>query len=213
MVEPAPGVQASYDLVAEDYAREFEHELDHKPFDRKMIEWLIEKVDCLGPICDLGCGPGQGARYLASRGAPTCGIDLSPRMVCCAQSRNPAIPFQQGDMLSLGNVASSAFGGIAAFYSIVHVPRGELVPAFREWRRILCSHGVLLVAFHIGDEVVRKEEWWGHTVSLDFMFFRTGEVKEALRAAGFALEEAIERDPYPEVEYPSRRAYLFARKP
>jgi hypothetical protein len=25
--------------------------------------------------------------------------------------------------------------------------------------------------------------------------------------------EAIERDPYPGVEYPSRRAYVFARKP
>ena len=25
--------------------------------------------------------------------------------------------------------------------------------------------------------------------------------------------EAIERGPYPDVEYPSRRAYLFARKP
>jgi hypothetical protein len=37
-------------------------------------------------------------------------------------------------------------------------------------------------------------------------------MKENLREAGFALEEIVERDPYPDVEYQSRRAYIFARK-
>ena len=36
-------------------------------------------------------------------------------------------------------------------------------------------------------------------------------VREALYA-GFEEVEVIERDPYPGVEYPSRRAYLFARR-
>ena len=49
--------------------------------------------------------------------------------------------------------------------------------------------------------------------SLDFIFFETGEMKDHLKLVGFELEEVIERDPYPEVEYPSRRAYIFARKP
>jgi hypothetical protein len=31
-----------------------------------------------------------------------------------------------------------------------------------------------------------------------------------LRTAGFQVEETIVRDPYPEVEHPSRRAYLTA---
>ena len=53
----------------------------------------------------------------------------------------------------------------------------------------------------------------GKAVSLDFFFFESREIKEALRVAGFELEEAIERDPYPEVEYPSRRGYVFARTP
>jgi hypothetical protein len=48
---------------------------------------------------------------------------------------------------------------------------------------------------------------------VDFIFYTTREMKDYLRAAGFDLEEAIERDPYPEVEYQSRRAYLFARTP
>jgi hypothetical protein len=31
--------------------------------------------------------------------------------------------------------------------------------------------------------------------------------------AGFDIEDSIERDPYPDVEYQSRHAYIFARKP
>ena len=33
-----------------------------------------------------------------------------------------------------------------------------------------------------------------------------------LKSAGFEIEEIVERDPYPEVEHQSRRAYIFARK-
>jgi SAM-dependent methyltransferase len=213
MDSPAPDLEASYDRVAEEYASQFHNEMEHKPFDRKMLDRLIEKVDCLGPICDLGCGPGQIARYLQGRGADVCGMDLSLEMVRCAQRLNPAIPFQQGNMLALTNVSDHAFGGIAAFYSILHVPRPDVVRALQELKRVLHPHGVLLLAFHIGHEVLRKDEWWGQTVSLDFIFYTTSEMKDYLREAGFELEEAVERDPYPEAEYQSRRAYLFARKP
>src|SRR5215813_359354 len=34
----------------------------------------------------------------------------------------------------------------------------------------------------------------------------------ALRATGFEVDEIIERDPYPEVEHQSWRAYIFARR-
>ncbi|MBO0862355.1 MAG: methyltransferase domain-containing protein [Chloracidobacterium sp.] len=73
-------LQAGYDPVAKDYAREFRDEMSRKPFDRKMLDWLAEKVNGLGTICDLGCGVGQVAGYLRSRGAGVCGIDLSTEM-------------------------------------------------------------------------------------------------------------------------------------
>ncbi|MDT7602701.1 MAG: hypothetical protein QOF61_698 [Acidobacteriota bacterium] len=203
----------SYDAVAEEYAAHLFDELEHKPFDRRMLDWLVEKVQARGMICDLGCGPGQIARYLTERGVHVCGIDFSPEMIRRARELNPGITFQQGDMLDLADVADEAFGGVAAFYSIVHVPRERMTDALRETRRVLCAGGVLLLTFHVGSETVHRDELFGKRVSLDFLFFETGEMKEYLAAAGFALEEVIERDPYPEVEYPSRRAYIFARKP
>ncbi len=202
-----------YDRVAADYAAEFAGELERKPFDRKMLDWLAEKVAGLGAICDMGCGPGQVARYLHDRGVEACGVDLSAEMVRHARRLNPAIHFEQGDMLSLSEVADETYGGVAAFYSLIHVPRPRVVDALRELRRVLRRGGTLLVTFHIGRETVHRDEFFGQEVSLDFHFFESAEMKAHLTAAGFDLEEAIERDPYPPaVEYQSRRAYIFARK-
>ena len=207
-------LRTSYDRVAENYAEHFRDELDKKPFDRKVLNWLAEKVGGLGVICDMGCGPGQAARYLHSQGAKVCGVDLSAEMVRHAQGLNPDIPFQQGDMLALADVADNSYGGMAAFYSIVHLPRQRVVRALQELKRVLRPKGVLLLAFHIGRDSKHLDELLGKEVSLDFFFFETEEVKDYLRAVGFELEEAIERDPYStEVEYQSRRAYIFARKP
>jgi len=205
-------LQNSYDRVAENYAEQFRDEMDKKPFDRKMLDWLAEKVGDLGVICDMGCGPGQIARYLHSQGVEVCGVDLSPAMVRQAQGLNPDIPFERGDMLTLADVADNSYGGIAAFYSIVHIPRRKMVRALQELKRVLCPKGVLLLTFHIGREIKHLDEFLDKEVSLDFFFFETEEVKDYLRTAGFEVEEAIERDPYPEgVEHQSRRAYIFAK--
>lgn len=206
-------LQSSYDRVAEDYARQFRDEMDSKPFDRKMLDWLAEKVGGIGVICDMGCGPGQIARYLHTQGVKVCGVDLSPAMVQQAQSINPDISFQRGDMLALADVADNSYGGIAAFYSIVHIPRQQMGRALQELKRVLRPQGVLLLTFHLGQEIKHLDEWWGKEVSVDFLFFETEEVKSYLAEAGFELEEMIVRDPYPEtVEYQSRRAYIFAKK-
>ena len=57
------------------------------------------------------------------------------------------------------------------------------------------------------------DELWGQGVSLDFHFFRVGDMEGLLREAGFEVEHVVERGPYGEdVEAQSRRAYVFARK-
>jgi SAM-dependent methyltransferase len=203
----------SYDRVAAKYAEQYRDEISKKPFDRKMLDLLADKVDGHGVICDLGCGPGQIARYLHGRGVKACGIDLSLEMVRQAQRLNPDIPFRQGDMLALTDVADSSYGGIAAFYSIIHVPRSSVVTALRELKRVLLPKGTLLLTFHVGQQVKHLDEWFDEKVSLDFIFFETEEMMSYLKTASFELEKVIERDPYPEIEVQTRRAYIFASKP
>jgi len=111
-------------------------------------------------------------------------------------------------------VEDGAWAAIVAFYSIVHIPKTDILQAFREMFRALKPGGLLFLAFHIGLEVLREENLWGHQVSLDLVFYARKEVERYLGLAGFAIEDSLERDPYvPEVEYQSRRAYIRARKP
>ena len=205
--------QASYDQVAAEYAEKFKDEMDDKPFDRDCLDRLAREVGTLGSICDLGCGPGQIARYLhRRRGVDTLGVDLSPRMIAEAQRLNPDIPFHQGNMLSLPD-ADNSWGGIAAFYCIIHIPRDRIVDALREMKRVLKPGGALLVTFHIGEEIEHIEEWWGKSVNLDFAFYQPEEMEKWLMEAGFELKETLVREPNPDVEVATRRAYVFAKKP
>lgn len=205
------GTRQGYDAVAEEYARRIYGELADKPFDRALLDRFAELVRPVGRACDLGCGPGQVARYLHDRGLAVSGVDLSPGMVQQARCLNPDIPFQQGNMLDL-DFEDRSLGGIAAFYSIIHIPRALLLKAFAEMWRVLRPGGVLLIAFHLGDEDRHLEKWWGTPVSIDFLFFEREEVERRVIDAGFTVEESLERPPYPDVEHQSRRAYILARK-
>jgi SAM-dependent methyltransferase len=203
--------QASYDAVASEYVRRISDELQHKPLDRALLDRFATAMRDRGPVCDMGCGPGHVARYLKERGVEAIGYDLSPKMVEAARILNPEIEFQQADMTALDH-ADETWAGLVAFYSIIHIPSLEIAQTLREFGRILRPDGLLFLAFHIGDEAVHLDDWWEHKVNIDFYFFQPAEITRHLRAAGFEIEEIIEREPYPEVEHQSRRAYIFARR-
>ena len=205
-------IQISYDRVADEYVRRIFQELEHKPLDRELLDRFAAHVQGIGPGCDMGCGPGHVARYLHGRGLHVTGVDLSPMMVQQARTLNPGIEFKQGDMRSL-EIEDEAWGGIVAFYSIIHISRTEVIAVLGELKRTLRPGGLLLMAFHIGDDVVHLDEWWGQQVSVDFVCFRPEEMQSFLWDAGFDVGEIVEREPYPDVEHPSRRAYIFAEKP
>jgi SAM-dependent methyltransferase len=204
--------QTSYDLVADEYVRRIFEELQHKPLDRQLLDRFAAGMREVGPACDMGCGPGHVAHYLHEHGVEVCGIDLSPTMVERARSLVPGVEFRPGDMMAL-DAPDGAWAGIAAFYSIIHIPREDMPRALGELRRVLRPGGILLLAFHIGDDTIHLDEWWGQKVCVDFFFFRSDEVAGYLRAAGFEIEEIIEREPYPGIEHQSRRSYIFARRP
>jgi SAM-dependent methyltransferase len=211
--DPIATIRDDYNRIAEEYARRFFHELDGKPFDRNILHRFAAAVGGRGEVCDLGCGPGHIARCLRDAGAQVFGLDLSPCLLDEARRLNPDIPFRQGNMLSL-DLEPDSLAGIAAFYSIVNLPREMLPTAFAEMERVLRPGGLLLLAFHTGDEVIRPVELWGHAITMEFFHLQPAAIELLLLAAGFAVEAVIERDPYsPEVEYQSRRAYIFARKP
>jgi ubiquinone/menaquinone biosynthesis C-methylase UbiE len=102
-------------------------------------------------------------------------------MIEQARQLNPGLDFRQGNMLAL-DVEDETWAGIAAFYSIIHIPREEVVAALQELKRVLQPGGLLLVAFHLGTDVLHLEEWWEQPVSADFVFFLAPEMQAYLQA-------------------------------
>lgn len=206
----AAKLRTGYAKIAKGYRETLVDELRGKPLDRAFLDAFAERCGD-GAIVEIGCGPGQVARYLAERGANVEGLDLSPEMIAEAHAAHPGLSFRVGDMFALP-FADASVRGIVAFYAIVHTPTAELATAFRDWARVLAPGGLVAIAFHVGGETVHIEELFGATTSLDFYFHQPEEVTRVLVEAGFTLEARLDREPYPGTEHPSRRSYLLARR-
>jgi len=205
-------VAAQYDAIAREYATRFIGEHAKKPMDREILLRFAQALGGRQPVWDLGCGPGQTTTYVNDLGVRIAGLDLSQELVNLAQALHPTLEFKQGNMLGL-DFESDSIAGIVAFYAIVHLSKTDVGLAFDEIFRVLRPDGLFLLTWHIGDDAIHLDEFLGQAVDMDFMFFPTEFIHQCLQSSGFTQIEVIERDPYPDVEYPSRRAYAFARKP
>ena len=204
-------IEKMYDTVAKEYSEHFSGEHEKKPKDREILHRFAAEVKDKSPVWDLGCGPGQTTKYLKDLGVDISGLDLSEKMVEAAGRVHPEIDFRRGNILEL-DFEDNSTGAIVAFYAIVHFTEEQVESALSEIYRVLQPGGILLFTFHIGEETISLEEFLGKKISIDFMFFTTDFIYGCLERIGFSDIEIIEREPYREVEYESRRAYVFARR-
>jgi SAM-dependent methyltransferase len=200
-----------YNKTAKNYADKYIDELNKKHLDKILLRsFAIENIKS-GQLIDLGCGPGQTTKYLFDCGfTELIGVDISSSMVEVAKNINPMLNFETADILDL-KYPDKNFGSAIAFYSIVHFDYAQIKIAFKEIKRVLVDDGQFLFSFHIGDNVVHLDEFLDHPVNIDFYFFEVDKIIDLLKETGFNIIDAIERQPYLDVEYPSRRAYIWAK--
>src|SRR6476660_2000682 len=86
-------VRTSYDRVADNYVAMGMGDLAPTPWLRAALTAFAEDVGPLGPVLDVGCGPGTVTAFLAGLGLDVSGVDLSPRMVEHARRLNPGLRF------------------------------------------------------------------------------------------------------------------------
>ncbi|MFM9370839.1 class I SAM-dependent DNA methyltransferase [Streptomyces sp. Da 82-17] len=203
--------RAFYDAIAADYSERFGDSLASNPYDRAVLGLFAELVRAGGggPVVEAGCGEGRVTAHLSGLGLDASGVDLSPGMVAQARRAHPGIEFAEGSLFDL-DVPDGRLAGLAAWYSIIHMPQERLPDAFAEFHRVLAPGGQLLLAFQVGEAPLRVEQAWGHPVSLDFHRRDPEEVESLLRAAGFEPRTRMVRGP--EEDETAPQAYLLARR-
>ncbi len=202
-------VRSSYDMVAETYAKKFFDELSRKPFDRQLLDEFAAALPARG-VLDVGCGPGHVAGYLSERGLEATGVDLSPAMVEIARRLNPKIPFHVADMRELP-AADSSVGGVAAFYSVIHIPRKNVPAVLVEFRRVLILSGRLLVAVHGGSGTITTQDFMGKKAPFEATLFEKDELVDLVTSSGFEVTTATIRAPY-DFESQTPRLYVAATR-
>ncbi|MFC8428246.1 class I SAM-dependent methyltransferase [Streptomyces sp. NPDC057253] len=187
-------VQESYDTVAVEYAERVKAPVDLDPLSRAMLGSFAEVVQAagLGPVADLGCGPGKVTAHLAELGVPVFGVDLSPRMIDLASGAFPGLRFEVGSMTSL-DIPDDHLGGILAYYSTHHTPPDALPQVFAEFHRTLAPGGRLMMAGHVGDNLRLRptEAYGGHPVSYESHLLPAQRIVALLDQAGLALTASL----------------------
>ncbi|MFF0712142.1 class I SAM-dependent methyltransferase [Streptomyces bauhiniae] len=214
MTEPSflSAVRESYDTVAADYVERVPPPAALDPLSRAMLAGFAELVRTagVGPVADLGCGPGRVTAHLAGLGVSAFGVDLSPRMVELARHAYPHLRFSEGSMTAL-DTGDCELGGILAWYSTHHTPPRWLPAVFTEFHRALAPGGYLLWGDYVGDERLRPTRGYGRPVSYESYLLPLDRMADLLEQAGLVVTARLEQEPDGRVHRP--HACLLARKP
>jgi 2-polyprenyl-3-methyl-5-hydroxy-6-metoxy-1,4-benzoquinol methylase len=110
-------------------------------------ERFLQHVAPGGAILDAGCGSGRDARAFAELGYEVTAFDASEEMVRLAR-RHSGLPVQQLAFADINWL--SAFDGIWASASLLHVPREELVATSEKIARALRPGGAWYLSMKFG---------------------------------------------------------------
>lgn len=199
-----------YDAFAAAYDADNENNAWNALYERPAVLSLMGEVNGLR-VLDAGCGSGSHAAALVERGAILTGIDASRGLLEIAQRRldgraqllradlNEPLPFEDG-----------AFDVILA--SLVMHYLADWSPALREFNRVLCAGGRLVISTHhpFMDhplsgrdnyfETYSFNDTWqlgGRNMTMRFWHRPLHAMFDALTAAGFRIETLSEPQPDP----------------
>ncbi|MGW6389047.1 class I SAM-dependent methyltransferase [Streptomyces sp. NPDC055103] len=206
-------VRESYDRVADNYADMVVTtgigDIRRHPWHKAAIDAFADSVSGLGPVLDVGCGPGTVTGYLAERGLDVSGVDISPRMIENARRLYPECRFDVASATEL-DLAEASLGGVLGWWSLFNLPRDVLPQVLAMFARALKPGGHFIMATHVGDEDRKRTEAYGGVpVSWTTHQWRPERIVELIERAG--LHPVAELRLPPE-EYSGPGVVVMARR-
>lgn len=172
---------------------------------------FLAKLQVGDLVLDLGCGSGIPARYLASKGMRVIGIDISSEMILLAKKQVPGVPFICADMEKT-QWPKDAFGGICAFFSLLHLPKKRTIDLLHNVYKWLRPGGILAVTVVVGTEEGLCDKFMGEDVVVYLSYYTKEELVLSLCTIGFSVTAArvlnIKTKNFEETEL-----FVLAKKP
>ena len=156
--DPKRIVADGYDTIGARYARQAVEsgDEDRHAYTAMLLERLPRDADVL----DLGCGAGLPTTARLAERFTVTGVDISPVQVERARINVSEATFIKADMTEI-DLPASSFDAVAAFYSIIHVPRAQHAALLRSIATWLRPGGLLAAAMSVAGGHAYEEDWMG----------------------------------------------------
>ena len=147
---------------------------------------FISRIPLAGQVLDAGCGNGAYSRYLSDK-FKVIGVDISEKQIELARQNAPKAEFICEDMTKI-DYPDEYFDGILSYYAIIHIPRDEHYDLLSNFYRMLKINGVILLTFHINDDLESYEEnFFGRGVRMYWSGFDKNANLRMLKQIGFKI--------------------------
>lgn len=183
-------VRDSYDRAADAYVELMRTTgmatVQSNPWLQAMLDVFADHVRPLGPVLDVGCGPGQITAYLAERGLDVSGVDLSPRMIEHARRLHPHCRYAVASATEL-DLRPDSMGGVLGWWSLFNLPREVLPSVLAHVAQALVPSGQLIIATHVGDGEVERTTGYGVPVRWTTHRWQPEALIELITATGLRI--------------------------
>lgn len=172
---------SAFDRIGERYDEAF----PHKEGQLSAVSWLVGQLEPGARVLDAGCGTGvPTARQLAEAGLTVVGIDISPVMVGLARENVPAATFAEMDIMDV-TPELGEFAAVAAFFSLLMLPRADIPGALARFREIIVPGGWLVLGMVEADVDDVPISFLGTEIRVTG--YPSGRLRDVVTTAGFAV--------------------------
>ena len=178
-------ISASYDERAAEYVELLGSIEQMDAADRRSIGTWRDATT--GRLLDAGCGPGLWTQFLHAPDRDGVGVDIASEFLASARERFPHVDFERASLRDLP-FEDASFGGILAWYSLIHTPPADLSEILSELARVLAPGGSLLIGYFDGS----PREPFAHAITTAY-FWSESELTRLLAEAGLVVVSRDER--------------------